>query len=115
MDKMAERYFQLKQEMRAIEQELAALRSGIIAYCGERELTEAATEHYRVKLIAQKRREYDDAKLYRALPDTAMWRLLSKADPSKISNLLQLNVLQEETLQDTYSEKKITLLQVEKV
>ena len=115
MDKMAERYFKLKQELKAIEQELAALRSGILAYCGERGAAETEADGYRVRIVSQTRRDYDDAKLYDALPDPSLWRLLSKADPAKIASLLKLNVLTEAAIRDTYEEKQVTLLQVEKV
>ncbi|MDF2717967.1 MAG: hypothetical protein K0R28_4892, partial [Paenibacillus sp.] len=54
------------------------------------------------------------AKLYEALPDPDVWRLLSKPDTSKIASLVHLNVISEEKLKDTYSVKNVTLLQVEK-
>lgn len=38
--------------------------------------------------------------------------MLSKADPSR--SLIKLNIIPEEKLNDTYSVRKITLLQVEK-
>ncbi|ALS28785.1 hypothetical protein IJ21_33960 [Paenibacillus sp. 32O-W] len=40
--------------------------------------------------------------------------MLSKADPSRIASLIKLNIIPEEKLNDTYSVRKITLLQVEK-
>lgn len=115
MDKMAERYYQLKRERQAIEQEMAALRRGIIAYCGQRNWNETETGGYRVKIVDQTRREYDDDKLLAALPDPALWRLASSADAAKIAGLLRLKVLTEEMLRGTYAEKRVQLLHVEKL
>ncbi|MOA49133.1 hypothetical protein D3C78_1719820 [compost metagenome] len=70
---------------------------------------------YRVKTVFQERKEYDDIKLYEALPDPEVWRMLSKADSSKVASLIKLNVISEDKIIDTYFVKKVTLLQVDKI
>jgi hypothetical protein len=114
VDKKVERYFQLKQRQKEIEQELSELRKEIVQYCTERELSDWHAGEYRVRLVLQERREYDDNKLYKALPDPDIWRMISKADAAKISGLVKLNVITEESIRDTYSVKSVPLLQVEK-
>lgn len=114
MDKKLKQYYQLKQKHKEIEQELQQLRGDILSYCAEQELSEFDAGSYRVKLVRQERKEYDDNKLYEALPDPDVWRMLSKADPSKIASLVKLNVITEEKLKDTYALKDITLLQVDR-
>ncbi|ASS66958.1 MULTISPECIES: hypothetical protein [unclassified Paenibacillus] len=114
MDKMAQRFYQLKQKQKEIEQELSELRSEIIRHCRELEASELEAGSYRIKLVSQERKEYDDKKLQEALPDPELWRLLSKADSAKIASLVKLNVVTEESLKDTYSVKKVTLLQVDR-
>ncbi|MWV42337.1 hypothetical protein GRF59_01725 [Paenibacillus sp. HJL G12] len=114
MDKIVKRYYQLKQQQKETEQELKELRDQIMAFCDEKETSEFAAGPYRVKLVSQSRKEYDDLKLYEALPDLELWRMLSKSDPSKIAGLIKLGVIKEERIQDTYALKQITLLQVDK-
>ncbi|MDR0267576.1 hypothetical protein [Paenibacillus sp.] len=114
MDKIVKRYYQLKQQQKETEQELKELRDQIITFCGEKETSEFAAGPYRVKLISQSRKEYDDVKLYEALPDLELWRMLSKSDPGKIAGLVKLGVIKEERIQDSYALKQVTLLQVEK-
>ncbi|MFS0724217.1 hypothetical protein [Paenibacillus sp. 1P07SE] len=114
MDKKVSRYYQLKQKVKVLEQEAAELRSEIMAHCAEQGLTELEVGGYRVKIVLQERKEYDDTRLYEALPDPQVWRMLSKTDPSKVASLVKLNVLKEDGLQDTYTVKQVSLLQVEK-
>ncbi len=114
MDKIAKRYFQLKQQQKETEQELKELREQLIAYCMEQETSECTAGPYRIRLISQSRKEYDDARLFEALPDLELWRLLSKSDAAKIAGLIKLGVIQEERVQDTYDLKQVTLLQVDK-
>ncbi|MNS21789.1 hypothetical protein D3C72_535620 [compost metagenome] len=114
MDKKVELYFELKQQHKAIELQLAELRSDITGYLGDHNFTELEIGSYKVKLVHQERKEYDENKLYQALPDPELWRLASRPDSSKISSLLKLNVISEAQLKDTYSVKPITLLHVEK-
>ncbi|REK57383.1 MAG: hypothetical protein C6W55_05345 [Thermobacillus sp.] len=115
MEKMAERYFELKRQREAIEREMAALRCGMLAWCGERKQTEAEAGGYKVKIVTQTRREYNDDKLLAALPDPALWRLAASADAAKIAGLLRLKVLTEEMIRGTYTEKQVQLLHVEKL
>jgi hypothetical protein len=68
-----------------------------------------------VKIYFQERKEYDDIKLYEALPDPDLWRMLSKADPSKITSLIKLQIISEEKIKDAISLKPITVLQVDKI
>jgi len=114
MDKKVKRYYLLKQKHKEIEQELTDLRSEIIGYCAEQCVSELEIGRYRIKIVLQERKEYDDNKLYDAIPDPGIWRLLSKTDNSKIGSLMKLNVITEEQLKDTFSVKNITLLQVDK-
>lgn len=114
MDKKIQRFYQLKQKQKELEQELAELRSEIISYCVAQEVSELEQGSYRAKLVTQVRKEYDDNKLYEALPDPSIWRLLSKADASKITSLMKLNIISEGTIRGTYTDKQITLLQVDK-
>jgi hypothetical protein len=109
------RYHQLKQQHKEIEQELGELRSEIIAQCMEQGVTDQIVGNYRIKLVSQERKEFDDQKLFAALPDHDVWRMISKADPSKISSMIKLNVISDETIRDTFSIKSVTLLQVEKI
>lgn len=114
MDKTVRRYYQLKKKQKEIEQELTELRGQIIGHCSEQGRSELAIGSYRVRLVAQERREYDDRKLYDALNDAEAWRLVSRADPAKLAGVVKMNVISEEALQGTYATKKVTLLQVEK-
>jgi len=108
------RYFQLKSKQREIEQELQELRNEILAHYEEQGVTETIVGNYQVKLVKQERKEYDDERLTKALPDPQLWRLLSKPDVSKIASLLKLKVITEDQLKDTYETKQVTLLQVDK-
>lgn len=115
MEERVRRYYQLKKKQKEIEDELAELRAGILSGLEEQGLTGAKYGPYQVKVVAQERKEYDDAKLYEALPDPAVWRLLSKADGAKVASLIKLNVIGEDTVKDTYAVKKVSLLQVDKI
>ncbi|SDX98249.1 hypothetical protein [Paenibacillus sp. CF384] len=114
MDKKVKRYFQLKQKQKEIEQELTELRGEILVHCEDQGVSELETGKYRVKVVHQERKEYDDIKLYESLGDLEVWRLLSRPDSSKIAGLIKLNVLNEEKLKDTYAVKNVSLLQVDK-
>ncbi|KHF31973.1 hypothetical protein CM49_05791 [Paenibacillus sp. P1XP2] len=83
MEKIVKRYFQLKQQQKETEQELKELRDEIIGYCREQGTADFTSGPYRVKLVSQTRKEYDDEKLFEALPDLEVWKLLSKSDPAK--------------------------------
>ena len=114
MDKTVKRYFDLKKKQKEIEQELADLRGQILDHCAEQTAAELAVGRYLVKVVDQDRREYDDQKLYDALPDASVWRLLSRADTSKIAGLIKLNVLNEDVLKGTFTIKKVSSLSVER-
>lgn len=114
MDKIVGRYYEIKQAQKELEQELVALRQEILDYCGEREITRLEVGGHEIKLVQQQRREYDEQKLYEALPDLELWRMLSRPDSSKIASLVKLKVIPDEKLKDTYTIKNITLVQVEK-
>jgi hypothetical protein len=114
MDKTVRRYYQQKQKQKEIEQELSELRSEIMTYFTEQGVNELEIGSHKVKIVVQERKEYDDTKLFEALPDPELWRLLSKPDASKITSLVKLNVISEEKLKDTFSTKTVKLLQVDK-
>ncbi|WP_283094631.1 hypothetical protein [Paenibacillus glycanilyticus] len=113
-DNKVRRYYQLKQKQKEIEQELSELRGEIIQHCAELDLSELEVGSYKVKIVSQERKEFDESKLYAALPDPDVWRLLSKPDTSKIAGLIKLNVISEDTIKDTFSVKHLFLLQVDK-
>ncbi|MDG0812059.1 hypothetical protein OMP40_23860 [Cohnella rhizosphaerae] len=115
MDKAAvKRFYDLKSKQKEIEKELSELRGQILTYCEIEGLSQADVGGYSVKIVQQERREYDDEKLKAALPDDELWRLVSRADASKLAGLVKLNVLKEEQLFGTYSLKKIALVNVER-
>lgn len=115
MEETMERYYVLKQQQKDIEQKLSELRTQIIEYCQQNEQSAIVQGGYKARIIAQERREYDDQKLYAALPDADVWRLISKADPAKIASLVKLDMINERALRGTYALKKITSLQVERI
>ncbi|MFN0222644.1 hypothetical protein [Paenibacillus sp. KR2-11] len=114
MDNQVKRFYQLKQKQKEIEQELAELRSEIVHHCSVQGVSELEAGGCRVKIVLQERREYDERKLYEALPDLEVWRMLSRPDASKIASLIKLNVITEEKIKDTFSVKTVTLVQVDK-
>ncbi|WP_019911307.1 hypothetical protein [Paenibacillus sp. HW567] len=114
MEKKVQQYYKLKGKQKEIEKELAELRQDILDYCAQKGEADSEIGAYRVKLVAQNRKEYDDDKLYQTLSDPEVWRLLSRADPAKIASLTKLNILQEDKLAHTYTLKTVTLLQVDK-
>ncbi|MUT65716.1 hypothetical protein [Paenibacillus sp. NEAU-GSW1] len=114
MDKKIRRYYQLKQKQKELEEELGGLRSEIIQHCSEQGVSELESGSYRVKIVAQERKEFDEGKLYEALPDPRVWRLASKADAGKIAGLIKLNVITEETIKDTFSTRSVSVLIVDK-
>lgn len=114
MDMKLERYYRLKQKQKEIEQELSELRNEITQYCEQEGVSETEIGGYKVKIIIQDRKEFDEKKLYEALPDLEIWRMLSKPDHGKIASLLKLNVITEEKIKDTFLVKTITVLQISK-
>lgn len=108
------RYVKLHRKKAELDKELKELRSRIIDYCEEQQCHELEAGRYLVKLIIQERKEFDDQKLYDALPDPDLWRYISKADGSKVSGMLKMNVLSEEQLENTFTTKTVTLLKVDK-
>ena len=114
MEQKVRRYHELKQLQKETEQELAALRGEILEHFQEQGISELDVGEYRVRTIHQERKEYDDRKLYEALPDPGVWRLVSKADAQKIAGLIKLNVIPAEKLEGTFSIKQVTLVQVDK-
>lgn len=109
-----EQYYKLKQQHKEIEQSLKHMRSNIIVWCEQQKTDECVIDGFRVKLVQQQRKEYDDSKMFEALPDPDLWRMLSKVDAGKVASLIKLNVISEEKIQNTYDLKKMILLQVTK-
>jgi hypothetical protein len=114
LDSKLERYYQLKQKQKEIEQELSELRNKITMYCEQEGISETEMGGYKVKIIFQDRKEFDEHKLYNAFPDPEIWRMLSKPDNGKIASLLKLNVITEEKIKDTFLVKTVPILQVSK-
>lgn len=120
MDEQVRKYYKLKSKIKEMEQELGELREQILNYYAEHEDKRENGSplkfgSYQVKVVVQERKEYDDEKLYASLRDPELWRLVSKADGAKVASLLKLNVINDEAVKETYSLKKITLLQVDKI
>lgn len=115
MEQVAQRYFELKALQKEMEEELSVIRQQLIDYCANEGVSVCEVGDYRVKIVAQERREYDDQKVYEALPDPAVWRLLSKTDASKVAALTKLGVVSEASLLNTYTPKKISSLFVERL
>lgn len=101
MDKLLlERYCELKIQTDKWEEELSELREQIIAaYDDHAELDAGA---YKLKIIYQEKKQYNEQMLFDALPDPQLWKHVSKADPAKISALIKANVLPEQLLKGTY-------------
>lgn len=114
MDKKVQQYYKLKAKQKELEKELAGLRQDILAYFNDSGQTESVIGGYKVKLVTQQRKEYDDDKLYQTLSDPELWRLLSRTDPAKVASLTKLKVIDEAKITHTYEVKTIQLLQVDK-
>lgn len=113
MENKLAKYFELKQRHRELEAELEELRDELIGWFNEPVQTTHGGYHLRISI--QERRDYDDHLLYERLPDVALWRMMSRADSSKITGLLKLNVITEELLEGTYKVKRIPYVQVNKL
>ncbi|WP_410511470.1 hypothetical protein PaeBR_15445 [Paenibacillus sp. BR2-3] len=114
MEKKVQQYYRLKQKQKEVEKELAELRQDIMTYVSGQGINETEIGSYKVKLVTQNRKEYDDHKLYATLSDPEVWRMLSKSDPAKVASLTKLNVISEDKIMHTYSLKTVTMLQVDK-
>jgi len=104
------RYFELKQLQKEIEEELDEIKKQLLHLQSDAGSVEAGA--YKLTIHFQERREYHDDRLYNALPDPSLWRLLSKADAGKISSLIKLNVIHEGILAGTYEVRKIPTMRV---
>lgn len=113
IEEIVRQYVKCKQQKQALEKELKELRHTIVQYGEHQALSEFTCGNYRVKLIEQQRKEYDDDKLYHVLPDPQLWRMLSRADPAKISAMTKLHVMSEDILKGTYTVKSVMKLQVD--
>lgn len=112
MEELFARYHELKQLEKQIGTELETVRKQILElYPGPYTVESGA---YTCTITIQERREYDDNLVYNALPDSSLWRLMSKADTSKINSLLKLSVINEAVLNGTYSLKQIPYIRVQK-
>jgi hypothetical protein len=94
------RYCELKGMLGELEDELDTLRGEIIeAYEDD---TEVAVGAYKLKVIYQEKKQYNEQLLFEALPDPELWRHVSKADPAKISAMVKAGVLSPRLLEGTY-------------
>jgi hypothetical protein len=112
MENHLARYYELKETQKRIEDELNQLRGELLEAYEEAGIAE--TGEYALTISYQERREYNDDKVFNALPDASLWRLMSKADTGKISSLLKLNVVQEQWLAGTYELRKVPVVRVQK-
>ncbi len=112
MEEKLARYHELKLLKKQIDNELEELRQLFLQEFPEP--TKQEFGDYLLRISYQEKREYDDNKLYNALPDPSIWRLVSKVDSSKLASLLKLNILSEEILNRTYELKKVPYIQVQK-
>ncbi|WP_127572850.1 hypothetical protein [Paenibacillus xylaniclasticus] len=115
MEETLRTYYELKQQQKELEQALDELREEIIAWCAQHEGEERLAGGYGARIVQQDRRVYDDSRLYEALPEASVWRLVSKADPAKVASLVKLNMISEEALRGTYTTKRIQSLQVRRI
>ena len=106
------RYCALKTEMGRLEDELDALREEIIAAYAED--ADIRVGGYRLKIIYQEKKQYNEQLLFDALPDPELWKHVSKADPAKISSLIQANVLSEKLIRGTYRVSRTPYLYVDR-
>lgn len=113
METKLARYYELKALKKQLEEELDNLRQQILD--AHPEPTKLDVGEYQLKVSFQEKREFDDSKLYNALPDPSIWRLLSKVDTSKVTSLLKLNIITEDLLSNTYEIKKVPYVQVQKL
>ncbi|MFC5407032.1 hypothetical protein [Cohnella soli] len=94
------RYCELKAQQKQIEDELESLRKEIIsAYSADAQFE---LEKFTLKLVYQDKRQYDDVRLFEAVPDPELWKAVSKADSAKIGALLKANLLSDKALEGTY-------------
>ncbi|TRY24403.1 hypothetical protein FOI68_17295 [Brevibacillus sp. LEMMJ03] len=112
MEQQLARYYELKEAQKKIEEELNDLRQKLLADFAETGEAEAGA--YKLTIHYQERREYHDERVYNALPDPSLWRLMSRADAGKIASLLKLNVIHDGILEGTYELKHIPVLRVQK-
>lgn len=112
MEEHLARYYELKESQKQVEEELNELRQKLLESYTETGLAEAG--EYRLTVSYQDRREYHDEKLFNALPDPSLWRLMSRADSGKIASLLKLNVIHDRVLAGTYELRKVPVLRVQK-
>ncbi len=112
MEQQIARYYELKLMQKEIEEQLEQLKKHILEIHPEAGSVEAG--EYKLTVSFQERREYHDDRLFNALPDPSLWRLMSKADSGKISSLMKLNVIHEGIVDGTYDIKKIPTLRVQK-
>lgn len=112
MDNPLARYYELKETQKLVEEELNVLRNELLETYADAGKAEAG--EYQLTINYQERREYNDDKVFNALPDASLWRLMSKADTGKIASLLKLNVVQEQWLTGTYELRKVPVVRVQK-
>lgn len=112
MEQKLARYYELKQLQKEIETELEGIRQQILEWCPDAYTVE--TGGYKLTISFQEKRDYDDSRLYNALPDPSIWRLLSRADTGKINSLLKLQVISENMLEGTYETRNVPYIRVQK-
>ncbi|WP_232696437.1 hypothetical protein [Brevibacillus daliensis] len=106
------RFYELKQRQKEVTDELEEVRRILLAIYPEPVVKEEGK--YKIKVTRQEKREFDDKLLYEALPDPELWRLMSRADTSKINSLLKLGVISEQILANTFEKKTIPVIQISK-
>ncbi|MBW5448010.1 hypothetical protein GE107_18295 [Cohnella sp. CFH 77786] len=105
------RYCELKTEIGRMEDELDALREEIIdAYTDD---AEVEVGPYKLKIIYQEKKQYNEQLLFEALPDPELWKHVSKADASRIAALIKANVLSEKLIRGTYRISRTPYLYVD--
>ncbi|MCD9024960.1 hypothetical protein [Cohnella silvisoli] len=104
------RFCELKTQQKKLEEELESLRQEIIAaYPAD---VQFHLQDYTLKLIYQDKKHYNDQLLLEAIPDPELWKVLLKADPSKISALIKTHILSEKLLEGTYVTTRTPFLYV---
>ncbi|QDX93913.1 hypothetical protein C2W64_02902 [Brevibacillus laterosporus] len=112
MESTIARYFAIKQQQKELEEEVEELRRILLAVYPEPCVIEVG--EYRLKISRQEKKEFDEESLLKAVEDPQVWRLISKVDVAKVNSLIKLGVIKEKTLQDTYTVKQISYVQISK-
>ncbi len=112
MEATIARYFAIKQQQKKLEEELEEVRRILLAVYPEPCVVEVG--EYRLRISRQEKKEFNEENLLKVVEDPQIWRLISKVDVAKVNSLIKLGVIKEKTLEDTYTVKQTSYVQVSK-